>query len=208
MNLKEAFRYEKYLETLADKAMDCLGRRSRALKTTKLHKRSVANPEATDITEEQEPDSFPYLNDDVIKFLLWLIDEKEKLMLAVSKAKAECGIDIDASICTNRLRQNAAISIKMMLANFKPSKTIERGSDYKFNAEGNQVPYVYEVEATSVENFDREKDRSCARQLSTKADEVSAEIDAAIINTNVNYVPPFDVNDTFEDAAEIFFLLS
>ena len=42
------------------------------------------------------------------------------------------------------------------------------------------------------------------RELLSKADKTSAEIDAAMINTTVSYTPPFNVNDSFEDAMEAF----
>ena len=38
----------------------------------------------------------------------------------------------------------------------------------------------------------------------SKADKVSAEIDAALINTQVEYEPPFNVNDSFDDVMEEF----
>lgn len=204
MNLKEAFRYETYIDKLIDRVPRYLSDSERVFKTTRLHKKSLANPEAVDVVEESEPLVFPYLNDDIIRFAVWLINEKEKLMLAVGKAKAECGMDIDAAIGTNKLRQMVFSSIRSML-DFKASKTTTRDSDYKFNVEGNQVSYYYEVEVDKKENFNREEDKSIMRGLITKADEVSAEIDSAIVNTKVDYEPLFDVNESFEDAAEVFF---
>ena len=40
--------------------------------------------------------------------------------------------------------------------------------------------------------------------LSRKADAVSAELDAVLITTQVDYTRPFDVNDTFAEAFGIF----
>ena len=40
--------------------------------------------------------------------------------------------------------------------------------------------------------------------LSKKSDEISAALDAAIVNAQVDYVAPFDVNDTFDDVFERF----
>ena len=42
------------------------------------------------------------------------------------------------------------------------------------------------------------------RSVITDADKVSADIDSAMINTQVDYTPVFDVNDTFEDAMTEF----
>ena len=55
-------------------------------------------------------------------------------------------------------------------------------------------------QATTI-HFDRSKVRKMCRELSRKADEMSAQLDAALINTSVDYLPPFDVNETF---AEVF----
>jgi hypothetical protein len=41
-------------------------------------------------------------------------------------------------------------------------------------------------------------------RLSMHADEVSAALDLAVVNTPVSYTPPFDVNDTFADVFEDF----
>ena len=42
------------------------------------------------------------------------------------------------------------------------------------------------------------------REMISKADEVSAAIDAAMINTKVDYEPVFDVNETFDDVMTDF----
>ena len=43
----------------------------------------------------------------------------------------------------------------------------------------------------------------CA-ELSKKSDETSAALDAALVNTSVEYEPPFDVNETFAEAFEAY----
>ena len=40
--------------------------------------------------------------------------------------------------------------------------------------------------------------------LSKKSDEVSASLDAALVNTQVEYTVPFDVNDSFAEIFEAF----
>ena len=48
-------------------------------------------------------------------------------------------------------------------------------------------------------NFDRNKVRAYAAGLSRKADGISAELDKRMVNTEVAYEAPFDVNDTFAE---------
>lgn len=144
-----------------------------------------------------------YKNDDVLDFILCLVEEKEQLTTAIGQAKASVGFDIDAAVATNKFRQTAVGRIKGELR-YIPSKRIERGTDYKFNVEGNQTQYYYDVEVIVEDAFDREKARNAAKDLVSKADEVSAAIDSAMVNTKVDYEPPFDVNDSFEDVMEAF----
>lgn len=84
------------------------------------------------------------------------------------------------------------------------SKKTERGSDYAFNVDRNQMQYYYDIEVVSTEAFDRGAAKKTMRDLLAQADKTSAEIDAAMINTVVEYVAPFNVNDSFEDVMEAF----
>jgi recombinational DNA repair protein RecT len=74
----------------------------------------------------------------------------------------------------------------------------------KFNVEGNQTTYYYPVEITAEEAYDRNNAKTVMKAAITKADDVSREIDTALINTAVNYEAPFNVNDSFDDAMETF----
>ena len=73
------------------------------------------------------------------------------------------------------------------------------GVGYKFNAEGNQVSYRCDLKTVTTINFDRSKVRSYAAGLCKKADLVSAELDKSMVNSDVGYEAPFDVNDSFAD---------
>lgn len=198
MNLKESFRYQKFLDGLMQAAQNSITDRSHALKVTKTHLRSKTNPAAEDKTEEIDAGEF-HANDDVLTFMQFLIEQKSVLSCAIGKAKASCGFDIDAAVETNKYRQSLRNAVTAMLHN-TASKRIERGSDYKFNVEGNQTPYTYDVEVEYAEAFDRENAKAIVKTVISKADDVSREIDMALINTAVEYDAPFDVNDSFDDA--------
>ena len=71
-----------------------------------------------------------------------------------------------------------------------------------FNNEGNQVSYRCDVKRVTTINFDRNKIRKMCADLSKKSDETSAALDAALVNTPVEYEAPFDVNETFAEAFE------
>lgn len=202
MNLKESFRYQNFLDMMMRAASASIQQRDHCLKVTKTHLRSKANPDASDVTETVEGEVF-FANDDVVAFMAWLVKEREKLTTAIGAAKASIGFDIDAAIETNKFRQTVNGSIKNMLR-YTPTKRVEQGRDYKFNVEGNQTPYIYEIEVVSEEAYDKTGAKTLMREMISKADEVSAAIDAAMINTRVDYEPVFDVNETFDDVMTDF----
>lgn len=202
MNLKESFRYQKFLDTLMRAASISIEQSDHSLKTTKIHNRNRVNPDALDVTEVVEVEDF-YPNDQVIKFMLWLIDEKSKLTEAISKAKASIPFDIDAAVESNKLRQHLNSSIKTMIKHVG-SKQVLQGRDYKFNVEGNQTPYIYDIDIAREEAYDRNLSKEIMRSVISDADKVSADIDSAMINTVVGYTPVFDVNDNFDDVMADF----
>lgn len=202
MNLKESFRYQNFLDMMMRAASASIQQRDHCLKVTKTHLRNKANPDASDVTETVEGEVF-FANDDVVAFMAWLVREREKLTTAIGAAKDSIGFDIDAAIETNKFRQTVNGSIKNMLR-YTPTKRVEQGRDYKFNVEGNQTPYIYEIEVVSEEAYDKTGAKTLMREMISKADEVSAAIDAAMINTKVDYEPVFDVNETFDDVMTDF----
>lgn len=202
MNLKESFRYQNFLSSMLSNASASLGDIRHCLTTTKTHLRAKVNSSEEDIVETVDVGEF-HRNSDVIDFMFYIIGEREKLTSAISRAKASVGFDLDAAVETNKFRQGVVRSVNTMLQ-YKSTKRTERGTSYKFNTEGNQMPYYYDIEVATEENFDRDTAKAFVRELITKADEVSAAIDAALINTQVEYDAPFNVNDSFDDAMVIF----
>ena len=202
MNLKESFRYQSFLENMLGYAGSSLTGREHSLTVTKNHLRKKANAEAEDMMETVDVGEF-FKNDDVLKFMTMLVEERSKLTNAIGKAKASIGFDLDAAIETNKFRQTVANRVKTMLR-FTASKKTERGTDYKFNVEGNQTQYYYDIEVEANEAFDRSVAKDTMRKLILEADKVSAEIDSAMINAMVEYDAPFNVNDSFEDVMTDF----
>lgn len=202
MNLKESFRYQNFLDSMMRAAMSSVIMRDHCLTTTKTHLRSKANPDAIDIVETVEVEKF-FKNDVVLEFMKWLVEEKNVLTQKISRAKAAIELDLDAAIESNKFRQQVNNTIRNMMRS-TPRKVIEQGRDYKFNVEGNQMAYYYDIEIESVEAYDKTKAKELMREMISTADTNSALIDAALINTQVDYTPRFDVNESFEDVMEAF----
>lgn len=202
MNLKESFRYQRFLDQTMTDANYYIREESHNLKVIKTHMRSKVNPEAEDIVEVPEnKDSFTC--DDVLAFMKFLVAERGKLSTAIGTAKANLEFDLDAAIEANKFRQTAKNAIRCMIAH-RASKTIESGSNFKFNAEGNQILYYYDVMVEKEENYNKAEAKKLMYSLIGEADRVSNEIDAALVNTIIDYDVPFDVNESFQDIMEAF----
>lgn len=204
MNLKEAFRYQNVLNSLLDRATASIVVPSHCFNITRSHLRHEANPDAQDLVEQVDTEAVAK-NDDVLKLLSDLIEEKQKVTEAIVKAKvcADNSFNIDAAVETNKYRQRVAKAINQMLLN-KPGKTVDTGRDYKFNAEGNQLSYVYTIQTEATDAYDRNAAKKFMRQLVSDADKASNDIDAALINIEVRHEPRYNVHDSFEDIMETY----
>lgn len=203
MNLKEAFRYQNFLDRMFGAAALSIQKRDHCLTQTRKHLCSKVNPEANDFEEEVKVEEEFFANDDVIKAMLFMIGEKEKLTIAINNAKKSIGLDIDAALAVNKYRQQFNSAVAFMMR-FKPCNRVETEIGHKFNVAGDPVDYKYDVEVTSVESYDKDAAKKAMKEIISEADKTSSEIDAAQVNTKVEYTPVFDVNDSFEDVMNAF----
>ena len=204
MNLKEAFRFQNRIEWLMSEAKDVLGRERNVTKVENTTLRHKVNPDVEDETTVEEPET-EYADQitEIAVFLMFLLDEREKLSRAIREAKKGMDMDFDGEVSLNAKRQNIAEVFRRM-SEIRCSERLlpGMGVGYKFNAEGNQVSYRCDLKKVTTINFDRNKVRSYATGLSKKADQVSAELDKSMVNTDVAYGAPFDVNDTFAEVLQ------
>lgn len=198
MNLKEAFRYQNFLDSLFQTAILRLNAKDCSLQITKKHLVNAVLPEKENFEEVAES-KYEYSVDNLVLFIGWVISEKEALTKAIWDAKNTLDLNMDAAVETNKLRQMAYRELKSVLASSVPSVSKERGTGFKFNAEGNQIPYVYDVEVTSSTKYSVEEISKFATRVITIADKVSAHIDEAMVTTKVVYEPTFNVNLSFEE---------
>ena len=208
MNLKEAFRFQNKLQSMMDEAQSILGSTANITKVQNTYLRKKVMPEAENETTIDAPATeYSEQITLVAEFLLHLLSEREKLSVAIFHAKA--GLDLpaglDGEVSLNSKRQEVAGLFRRM-AGLRSSEVLisNGGTGYRFNNEGNQVSYRCDVKRVTTINFDRNKIRKMCGDLSKKADEVSAALDSVMVNTQVEYTVPFDVNDTFAEAFEEF----
>lgn len=199
MNLKESYRYANYLDNLLNTAYRYLQNKGFVTTTKQNHLRSKANSEATDeVIEVPKPYDVDFTPNAVIDFAVSVIAEKELLADAIAKAKADTEINIDNAVAMNKKKQNF-VSVLNNLANIKANEKTITGRAYKFNVTGDQVPYSYDVIETTQIDFDRNDVRNLAKKYLKETDEISSKLDAIEINTMLEFVPKYDVNDIFED---------
>lgn len=162
--------------------------------------------EAEDETRIQEaPSEYADRINDVVGFLLWLLSEHEKLTRAIRRTKNALKLDMDGEISLNKQRQEIAATLREMTGIRSSERTVVGGGrDYRFNAEGNQVAYTCDLKKVTTINFDRKLVRNATAELERRADAVSTEIDQCAINSNVDYITPFGVNDGFDEAFEAY----
>ena len=199
MILKEAFRYQNYLTSLFTQATGYLSREDFITTTTQKHNRTKVNPDAQD-EDIVVPKTFTvdYKPNDLINFVVKLIDEKQKLSNAIAEAKKSLDMDIDAAMSMNKTKQDF-ISVLRRMASIKPNETDKEGTSYKFNNDGDQVSYRYPVKEVKTIDYDRNAVKGLISKYKKETDEISTERDRIDIMTEVDYTPVWEVDTPLED---------
>jgi hypothetical protein len=198
MILKEAYRYQNYLNTLIRDAESYLMKRDFITETKQTHNRNKVNPDAIDETiEVQKPYQVEFTPMNLVDFIMKAIEEKQKLSDAIVTAKKIAEIDIDSAIAMNKVKQNY-VTILNNMANTKASERTTTGTDYKFNINNEQVSYRYEVQEIISIDYDRNDVKALAKKLTKETDDISTKLDTIELTTNVDYEPVWDY-DNLED---------
>lgn len=206
MNLKEAFRFQNKLQALSDEVNTILAEEKNVVTVKNTYLRKKVMPEAEDETVITKTENeYAERITDLTAFLINLLNEREKLSVAIRKAKESLPIDMDSEVSLNAKRQETVRTLRKM-DSIRSSETVisNGGTGYRFNAEGNQVTYRCDVKRVTTINFDRNVVRKYIRELDRKIDAVSAQIDQCLVNSTVEYEAPFDVNDSLYTIFEGF----
>lgn len=198
MILKEAYRYQKCLSTMIGQAEALLLNNSFVTSTIQEHNRKKANSDADDETVKVDKTITDFNAMDVINFIADAIKEKQKISDAIVVAKRNTEIDIDSSISLNKIKQEY-IGYLRRLAAMDSSERKTYGTDYKFDVDGKQTSYRYEVIETTTIDFDRNDVRGLAKKLQKECDNISSKLDLIELTTDVEFTPKWDVNDTLEE---------
>ena len=199
MILKEAFRYQNYLSLLLSQAMNYLSCESYITTTIQSHNRTKVNPDAQDekITI-QKLYNVIFEPNDLIDFVVKVIEEKEKVSNAIAESKRTLEFDIDAAMSINKMKQEF-IQILRRMAVIKSTELEKEGTSYKFNNDGDQVSYRYPVKEVKTIDYDRNTVKSLISKFKKETDKVSTERDRIDIMIEVNYDPIWEVDTPLED---------
>lgn len=203
MILKEAYRYQNFLDNLICEANELLMNRGFITTTTQTHNIKEASVTGDDkVVVVQKPTSIEAKPKTVIDLLVKLLDEKKKLSDAIVLAKKNTEIDIDSAIAINK-KYHEFISVLNNMLNIKAQERETNGTGYRLNqTSGSQEKFNYVINEVTVIDYPRDYIRNLIKKYTKLADEVSAKLDLLELTTEVKYKPVYDTVDTFENILE------
>lgn len=197
--LKEAFRYQNLLDNFIDEALDMFRREDFIISQKQIHNRKKVNKDAENEEIDLKYDECDFTPDQLIDFLVSVIDEKSRLTEAIADAKRKMDIDIDSTIAMNRVRQRCVLAFTNLM--YQKTNTVEsQGTDFKFNENGEQVKYVYPMTVVSKINFNRNDVRNLSKKWRKESDDLSMKLDLLEVTTEIDFTPKWDFDDSLEDA--------
>lgn len=200
MVLREAFRYQNFIESILGAAERFLAQNDNIMKVVENHNCSKAQPSVEDFIKEHER-TIDVSPDTVIDFYISVFKEREALSRAINDAKVQHCPDMDMELSLNKTRQRIAGRLKQVSSN-KPTKSVTRGSAFCFNNEGNQVQFYYDINVESEPDFNRQNVKKIVKEITEESDTISTRLDYYLSNVPVNFEKSFDMNETFEELIE------
>lgn len=194
MNLKEAFRYQNFYTSMRDSALreimlnDFIDVREKHFK--------VNADGGQDIEEKTVKHSGKYEMDGLVAVLKYLMDEHCNLATAINDAKESCG-GLDLYYDTNKFIQFIINTLQSQVT--EPKEGEREGRGYIFNAEGNQVPYVYPIEYEQYYSYDRDAFRGFLLTTLDKRDNTANKIDEVLAKDSVKFEPDVSPNVSFRE---------
>lgn len=144
MNLKEAFRFQNKLQSMMADAQSILGNNGNITKVQNTYLRHKVMAEAEDeVTMEAPSTEYSENITEMAEFLLFLLDEREKLSAAIHQAKASLPLDagLDGEVSLNGKRQEIATLLRHMAGLRNGEVLISNGGVYKWQ-QGKSLPSV------------------------------------------------------------------
>lgn len=215
ISIKEAFRYMNFLEKNITTLSRYISDTNNAVTIKELHLKSKSNSDTSDeeldITKEK---LYPCNVVDITFLVKQLVDQKLNLSLSIEDAKRDLLLDwkedgvkltLDSAVEYAKKNRDLANNLKY-LVDIKSSERKATGTDYKFNVEGNQVPYKYNIEVKTEIDFDRNNVNDLYKKLLNKADTLSTQIESAMLSECVDYKAIYDIHDSTAEIVDKYLL--
>ena len=203
MNLKDAFRYEKFLTRLFNEGVFRLEERPTAV--LYCHKRHAAYPKHQDESLWEKGSDICFDNDVLLDFLLYVLERKRALGEAIRRAKNDAAVTLDAEMQINAMRRRLYEGLQTMLSS-RPRNVMcfGDGVGYYLAEDGTQKEYHYDIEKQTVLTFNRQRFGEKATALIRKAETVSSAIERQLLLVQVDFDPLFEVHLNLQEAYEQF----
>lgn len=205
MVLKEAFRLQNVLSSYLKSATNYLRDTDNVVTVTEKHNRVKAYKDAeNEELQRTNNTKLTYSTDMIIDFAVTVLDISAKLDESIARAKATADISIDAATGSNKRKRDFITYVLEPLLRKKADSVETTGRAMKFNVAGDQVSYTYPVTVITSIDYNRNAVKAIEKRLRTSCDDISAAIDKINTTVDVDFTCIFDVNDSFEDALEVF----
>lgn len=194
MNLKQLYEYQNHINNYILNVSHLI--RTNASKSKEIHELSKACKDLEDREEIKEKQTDIPCNK-LIQFELELIDEKSKVCEEIQKLKSQVDFNIDTEINLNKSRREFIDTLKN-INNLKSSESNNIGTSYKFNNNGEQAMFRYNVKTVTTIDFDRNKVKDLIKELTKKCDEISKQIDVVYVSYETEFTPRWDFSLGYE----------
>lgn len=204
ITLKKSFELQNYLSSLFNTANNILWQNENITTTEQKHLKKKAYADADDeVIVKPKTNIYSFTVMELVDFANHVQCEMNRLTTAINIAKHSDDKDFDGMIAINNQKRKFLTRLEAM-AELKLKSIVKTGQAYKFNGEGNQVPYTYDIEEVTTIDFDRNQVKAIIRRLRKELEDYSALIDTMQLTSMVDFESIYEIGDNIEDAVEKF----
>ena len=202
MRLKEAFALQNKIYSLYQQAIQLIRAETFADKKV-IHMYSKTHI-GNDVTEELPVNvnllagDKRYEFDKLIDIAQAILDDKQKLTIAIERAKVNSDTNYDALKQGNVIKQQLIDSLTA-LDQCKPNQC--NGDDQVFGKdnEGKPAVYRYPTRTITTYNVDKTHLKSVLKRLKNEFNNVSLALDEMALSVNVDFTPKYDYDSSLEE---------
>ena len=201
IDFNDACRYQNHLRDLFTEVVLLLSDNDFITTTVNTHHMSDANKVMSDKVEVVSGpfDDLGITPEKVVDLALDIISERENLANAISIAKAQADLQIDAACMANKDKRTL-VSYLNNMGKKQSRETEGNGTFYALNeVDGKQTPFIYKITTVEKINYDRNKVKGIANRLHREMKETSKEIDRYNLDIQVDFEPRWSEEDSIED---------